>query len=169
MSCHARSECTLFTRRTHSFARYPELPRDEKSCLETSFLSLRQLSCLTETRNLSQRQLSCLRDKFLVSETKKLVSETTFLSQRQLSCLGSWFHLVGIKHKQRQESCLAFFVSVLMLIMLHHQWQALAQDLPSKLHRTSSSSQHNHCFPECVLAIKFFLALSQSLLCTSCT
>ena len=160
---------------------HPELPRDEKSCLETTFLSLRQLFCLTETRNLSQRQLSCLRDKFLVSETKKLVSETTFLSQRQLSCLGLWFHLVGIKHKQRQESCLAFFVSETRILsrffclgfdvdhVLHHQWQALAQDLPSKLHRPFSSSQHNHCFPECMLAIKFFLALSQSLLCTSCT
>jgi hypothetical protein len=66
----------------------PELPRDKKTCLETSFLSLRQLSCLCRDRKLvSETTFPSQRQFFPSPETKKLVSETTFLSQRQVSCL----------------------------------------------------------------------------------
>ena len=88
----------------------PEHHRDEKSCLQTTFLSLRQFLGPTETRKLSQKQLFCLRDKFLVSETKKLVSETTFLSQRQVFCL-AFFVSVFMLTAKRDKTVVSLFLS----------------------------------------------------------
>ena len=88
----------------------------------------------------------------LGSHSLILFQRQVFLSQRQLFCLALWFHLVGIKHKQRQDFCLGFYVDHVLVI----RWQGLAQDLPNKLHRLFSSNQHNNCFPECMFGFLFF-------------
>jgi hypothetical protein len=80
---------------------------------ETIFGSNRDKKLVSETTFLSQRQFlgnrdekTCLRDNFFVSET-------SFLSR--FFCLGFY-----VDCKERQKSCLVFFVSVFMLTSFPH-------------------------------------------------
>ena len=93
--------------------RRKKLSPDNFFVSETIFGSNRDKKLVSETTFLSQRQFlgnrdekTCLRDNFFVSET-------SFLSR--FFCLGFY-----VDCKERQKSCLAFFVSVFMLTSFPH-------------------------------------------------